>query len=290
MEDSDLLQRLSVYSTFFTEADEDFNILISDIAEASGCGDRTAFSAETFEKPTKKVSSKFMYSMYDQMRVVVRESLKAMKDAEELKSCLIRSQESVIKLQSELLDVKSKQLESVQVAVKSAVQDTVKSEMKSYSQAVVQSSPNATITEESLKKVVQKVVSKEDRSRNVIVFGLNETDEEDLTERVNELFQQIELKPRFEAVRFGRKLVEKTRPVRISLANSSIVHQILSKSKELRLSQQYKTVFIAPDRSSEEQARNHQLVLELKQKSREDLNKRYYIRSGIICFEEKIIK
>ena len=78
-----------------------------------------------------------MYSMYNEMSIVVRESLKAMKDAEELKSCLIRSQESVIKLQSELLDVKSKQLESVQVTVKSAVQDTVKSEMKSYSQAVV---------------------------------------------------------------------------------------------------------------------------------------------------------
>ena len=73
-------------------------------------------------------------------------------------------------MQSQLLDVKSKQLESVQVTVKSAIQDTVISEMKSYSQAVVQSSPNSTITEESLKnlkKVVQKVVSEEDRSRNV---------------------------------------------------------------------------------------------------------------------------
>ena len=78
-------------------------------------------------------SSKLMYySMYHEMSIVVRESLKAMKDAEELKSCLIRSQESVIKLQSELLEVKYKQLESVQVTVKSAVQDTVKSEMKSY--------------------------------------------------------------------------------------------------------------------------------------------------------------
>ncbi len=101
MEDSDLLQRLSVYSTFFTEADEDFNILISKIAEASGCKDRTEFSAEKFEKPTKKVSSKLMYtySMYNEMGIVVRESLKVMKDAEEMKSCLIRSQESVIKLQ-----------------------------------------------------------------------------------------------------------------------------------------------------------------------------------------------
>ena len=137
MEDSDFLQRLSIYSTFFTEADEDFNILILKLAEASGCEDRTEFSVEKFEKLTKKASSKLMYSMYNEMRIVVSESLKAMKDNEELKSCLIRSQESVIKLQSELLDVISKQLESVQVTVKSAVQDTVKSEMKSYSQAVV---------------------------------------------------------------------------------------------------------------------------------------------------------
>ena len=79
-----------------TEADED-NILISKIAEASGCEDRTEFSAEKFEKPTEKVSSKLMYSMYNEMGIVVRESLKTMKDAVELKSCLIRSQESVLK-------------------------------------------------------------------------------------------------------------------------------------------------------------------------------------------------
>ena len=158
MEDSDLLQQLSIYSTFFTEADEDFNILISKITEASVCEDRIEFSAEKFEKPTKKVSSMLMYSMYNEIGIVIRESLKAMKDVKELKSCLIRSQKSVIKLQSKLLDVKSKQLESVQVTVKSAVQDTVKSEMKSYSQAIVQSSPNATITEESLKKVVQSLL------------------------------------------------------------------------------------------------------------------------------------
>ena len=54
MEGLDLLRRLSVYSTFFTEADEDFNILISKIAEALGCEHRTELSAEKFEKPTKK--------------------------------------------------------------------------------------------------------------------------------------------------------------------------------------------------------------------------------------------
>ena len=51
-------------------------------------------------------------------------------------------------------------------------------------------------------------MSEEGRSRNVIIFGLNETAEEHLTERVDGLFQQIELKPRFEAVRFGKKLAD----------------------------------------------------------------------------------
>ena len=46
-----------------------------------------------------------------------------MKDAEELKSFLILSQGSVIKLLSELLQAKSKHLESVQTILKSAVQD-----------------------------------------------------------------------------------------------------------------------------------------------------------------------
>ena len=50
--------------------------------------------------------------------------------------------------------------------VKTAVQNTV--------QAVSTTAP--VLTEESLKKVVQNAVSEEDRSRNVLIFGLKETD------------------------------------------------------------------------------------------------------------------
>ena len=288
MEDTDLLQRLSGHSTFFNEAHEDFNALISNVAEATNCENRTRFSVEKFEKPVKKVLSNLMYNMYNQLNSVVGETLNAMKDVEELKSFLIRSQESVIKLQRELLEAKANQLESVQTTVKSAVQDTVQAEIKSYSQAVLKASPNTTITEESLKKVVQKAVSEEDRSRNVLIFGLKETDEEKLSDKVDELFEQIEVKPHFEAVRIGRKSADKTRPVKILLSNSNTVHQILSKSKNLKLSEHHKTVFISPDRSPEEQARHHLLVLEMKEKAKKDLKRRYYIRSGIICCEDKI--
>ena len=76
----------------------------------------------------------------------------------------------------------------------------------------------------------------------------------DLFPKVDELF---EVKPHFEAVRIERKSADKTRPVKILLANSNTVHHILLKSNDLRLSQHHKTVFISPDRSPEEQVRQH---------------------------------
>ena len=60
MEDTDLLQRLSEYSTFFNEAHQDYNILISNVAEATNCEDETCFSVEKFEKLIVKVLSKFI--------------------------------------------------------------------------------------------------------------------------------------------------------------------------------------------------------------------------------------
>ena len=56
---------------------------------------------------------------------------------------------------------------------------------------------------------------------------------------------------------------------------------ILTKAKELRLSQCFDTVFISPDRSPEERA--VQLVLDLKRKVTENPDKRYVIRTGKIC-------
>ena len=68
---------------------------------------------------------------------------------EELKSSFIQSQTSVIKLLSELLEGKSKQLESVQTTVKSAFQETVQAEIRSYSKAVSKVPPETALTEQS---------------------------------------------------------------------------------------------------------------------------------------------
>ena len=42
-------------------------------------------------------------------------------------------------------------------------------------------------TPEVLKSVVKSVVEEEDRSRNVMVFGIEEVENEELTERVQEI-------------------------------------------------------------------------------------------------------
>ena len=108
-------------------------------------------------------------------------------------------------------------MESVQTTVKSAVQESVQAEFSTYSKAVSNVPPETALAKQSLKKAVQIAVSNEDRSRNFVVFGLMETDDEKLSDKVDELFEQIEVKPRYEAVRIGRRSADKTRPIKISI-------------------------------------------------------------------------
>ena len=61
------------------------------------------------------------------------------------------------------------------------------------------------LSEKILKKVVQEAVTDDDRSRNVVVFGLADEAAEDLDSKISGLFDDIEEKPSFEAVRIGER-------------------------------------------------------------------------------------
>ena len=63
----------------------------------------------------------------------------------------------MLRKQGELLDIKTKELDSVQRTVKTAVENIAQAEIKSYSAAVSKHSPSSasTFTVENLKKVVQ---------------------------------------------------------------------------------------------------------------------------------------
>ena len=77
------------------------------------------------------------------------------------------------------------------------------------------------------------------------------------------------------------------RPVKVTLSSSTIVQQILVKSRKLRLSAKYNTVFLSPDRTAEQRAQQRELVQELKKKTDAEPLKRHFIKGGQIVSVEK---
>ena len=110
----------------------------------------------------------------------------------------------------------------------------------------------------------------------MVMFGVSEDGGQSLDEKINLVFADIDEKPRFEAVRLGTKKKNIIRPVKVSLSSSTIVQQILRKSRSLSRSANHKTVFLAPDRSAEDRAKQRTLVSELKRKKLDEPNKRHF--------------
>ena len=108
-----------------------------------------------------------------------------------------------------------------------------------------------------------------------------------MTSAVTEVFQQFNEKPKFEAARIGIKRTEKHRPIKVSVSSSSVVHQILLKSKDLRNSGRFRKVFIDLDRSPEERQQQKELVQTMREMAAKCTDKHFYIRNGKICSIDK---
>ena len=137
-------------------------------------------------------------------------------------------------MQSDLIECRNGQIESFKTAVASTVGDTVKAEFKTYSSALQKNlpQPKPTVKTEELKKAVQTVMQEEDRGRNVMIFNLPERENEDINTVGAGVFEAIGEKPRVEACRLGKRKSSKSiRPVKVTVANSTVVSQILSKTK-----------------------------------------------------------
>ena len=89
-----------------------------------------------------------------------------------------------------------------------------------------------------------------------MLFGLEEDKNENLSEKVGEVFVSVGEKPSFVASRLGKKTGSKARPVKVTLTGNGSVNQILYKSKRLRTVEALKSVFMSPDMSPHETARH----------------------------------
>ena len=138
------------------------------------------------------------------------------------------------------------------------------------------------ISPETLKSVAKQVVVEEELSRNIMVFGLPEEEHEDMCVNVGKVFEHLGEKPRVEASRLGKKIKSNVRPVKVTLSNATTVQQILAKSRQLRQSEKYKSVFLSPDRTAEQRTEHRELVQQLKEKAKEEPHRHHYIKRGQI--------
>ena len=206
-------------------------------------------------------------------------------DREILKQKRIENQEKIIELQEKLIEQRDSELKSLQSTVETemkSVQSTVQSELKSYS-SVLQKKCSEALAPRKIAAAVHSVKNKEDRSANLVVFGVAEEEDEELEPKVQEILEHLNEKPRISAVRrIGRKKPGLHRPIRLSVESSSIAFGILTKSKELRNIDDCKSVYLSPDRTVEEQVTRKKLVEQLKLKRTSDPQNQYYIRKGEI--------
>ena len=201
-------------------------------------------------------------------------------DVAAMKTELVNAQKRIIQLQDELLASKDVQLQSLQTTVKTSVKDTVKAEFVSYS-AMVQKQPAQTLEHDVVKTLGKTVVEEEDRSRSVLVFGLEDEGAEDLQKKIGDVFLEIGEQPRVEASRLGKVVTGgKARPVKVCFSSSSAASHVLTKARALKQSQKYSKVFICPDRSPAQRSEHRLLVEELKKKSKEEPGQRHFIRRG----------
>ena len=277
------------------DAGADINSWLRNFRTVLKCKSHQEVTLEKLTKQqgiTKEILAKILLEGY-QTAYSHRDTFESTRvGVERLKSELIAAQRSVVRLQQQLLDFQEKllQTQTEQLQGMSTVVDTaVDKGIRSYSQVLSRTIKDSVpvLSEKTLKKVVQEAVTDDDRSRNVVVFGLADDASEDLDGKISGLFDDIEVKPSFEAVRIGEQSEDTNRPVKIRLRNSETVHRILQKAKNLRKTATHKTVYIQPDRSPEERAKHRELVAEMRRRASEDPESYFFIFGGEVCHRDK---
>ena len=267
------------------------NSWLAEKLELLGCSNIDNLTHEKCKTPVKEKIASILHGalIYMNKHNECIENLK--NDVTKLRVDLIESQRSVVKLQEQLIDEKDVQLHSMQQTVTSSVHESVKQELKSYSKVAATQRETAStqvmsVTPETLKTVVRSVVELEDRSRNVMLFGVAEEDDEKICEKVGEIFESLGQKPQFDAHRVGRKGTA-TRPVKVLFKNVDSVKQIIANARALRVTENFKKVFVSPDLCLEDRVKQRQLVLEMKRLNLEEPELKHFIRDGRVISVEK---
>ena len=144
------------------------------------------------------------------------------------------------------------------------------------------------ITADQVKNAVKCAVQEEDRTKNIIVFGVTDNEQEEQDSRILNIFESLDEKPRItECVRLGSKREGVVRPIKVTLGSSETVHRVLSKAGQLQKSQQHRGIYLSVDRTQEERLARKKLVEQLKQKREAEPEHYHFIRNNTILSRSK---
>ena len=209
---------------------------------------------------------------------------------------LLKRDAQIIELQSEISTLKDSIIgmkDAMLESSVSAVKTVVKEEMQSYS-SVLQTAATAvkeTCVSALAPNRIRTAISRaaEDRSTNLIVYGLGETTTTTDKDKVKGLFETLSEAPVLVSVeRLGKGRGEGVRPIRVVLRTREVARTILGKSVQLKDSEVYQRVFIAPDRTFEERAERRELVSKLKERKELEPEKAWRIRGNSVVETEKV--
>ena len=196
-------------------------------------------------------------------------------DLDSLKCEQLQNQSKLIQAQEELSVKKSAELE--------AVNNTVDQKLTSWA-SVVEKNSSKKVTQKEMKTAVKSAMKDRDREYNVIMFNVEEQDEDNNSENCDaETAREImncaglESDEVFATERIGSFDNEKNRPLKVKFNYKSAAFDLLALSKNLKDDANYFNVFIVPDRSREERIEHRKLVEQLKLKRSQDPHKRFYI-------------
>ena len=145
-----------------------------------------------------------------------------------------------------------------------------------------------------MNKAVKSAINESDREFNVIMFNVEEQDDDDPSENYDadtamDIMESAGLNAvegEFTTERIGALEKERNRPLKVKFDFKSTAFDLLAKSKNLKDDEQYGSVFIVPDRSREERVEHRKLVEQLKLMRTQNPDDRCYIWNKAIHTED----
>ena len=168
--------------------------------------------------------------------------------------------------------------ENLQMEINSVSESSTASNQTNVVSNISTPSATATLT------ILDELADRERRSKNLIVYNLAESSESHsddslLRNLFSSVFKVDVVLTR--TARLGRRNDSKPSPLLACFADVSVRNMILSYSGKLRKFDQYKNVYIAPDRTKLERQKHQKLVEDLKQR-RSNGERNLVIRNGSI--------